>query len=212
MKPANIAEWTQREVGTLIHSIARYTRFVHSTKVALGALVLILTAILLFYSLGRNETAGVRIAFTSVVKGAVSPTQMLNARFHGLDKSNQPFNVTAATAVQRDSNTIDLVKVTGDISLKGGIWLSVTANNGVLHLSDRLLDLNGDIAMFNDEGYEFHTESLRVDIGRKYAVSQKPVQGQGPSGTLKAQGVIMDGIRQVTTFTGPVRMIIYPPQ
>jgi lipopolysaccharide export system protein LptC len=212
MKPQTIANWTQHEMELLVRSVARYTRFVRSTKVILSILVLSLTAIVLFYSLSNNDVAGVRIAFTSVEKGPAAPTQMINAQFHGLDKENQPFNVTAKTATQQNENTLLLDKVAGDISLKTGVWLSVTANSGIFTVKDRLLDLKGAIDMFNDEGYEFRTEVLHVNVGQKTAVTHAHVEGQGALGTLKAEGADFDGKTGVIIFHGPVFVTVHPPQ
>ncbi len=212
MKPQGIAEWTQHEVGTLLHSVARYTRFVRSTKVILSVLVLFLTGMVLFYPLSKNEDAGIRIAFTSIEKGVASPTQMVSPQFHGLDKNNQPFNVTAKLGTQQDDNTLLLEKVTGDISLKSGTWLSVAAENGIFTLKDRVLNLKGAIELFNDEGYEFRTEMLHVDMAKKIAVTHEHVEGQGPLGKLKAQGVHMDEASGVITFEGPILVTVFPPQ
>ena len=88
----------------------------------------------------------------------------------------------------------------------------MSANSGVFHIKDKLLDLKGAIEMLDDDGYEFRTEVLHVDIGKKTAMTQNEVRGQGPLGTLKAQGAVMQGNSQVITFTGPVFVTIYPPQ
>ncbi len=210
MKTQGIAEWTHREMETLIHSLTRYTRFVRSTKAVLGVLAIFLTGMLLFYPLLHSDNAGIRVAFTSIEKGAASPTKMINAHLHGLDKDDQPYNVNASTATQEDEDTIGLDKVTADISLKSGVWLSMSANNGVFKMKEKLLELKGSVDMFDDEGYEFRTEVLHVDVGQRTAVTHEPVQGQGPLGTLRAHGAMMDGKSQVTTFEGPVLVTIYP--
>lgn len=194
---------------TIFHSVARYTRFVRSTKVILSVLVAFLTGVVLFYPLTKNENAGIRIAFTSIEKGAASPTKMINARFHGMDKDDQPFNMTAVTATQKDANTLLLDKLNADISLKSGVWLSVAANTGVFTMKEKHLDLNGAVEMFDDQGYEFRTETMAVEVGSKKAVTHSPVEGQGPLGTLHSHGAIINGITQVIEFEGPVQVTLY---
>jgi lipopolysaccharide export system protein LptC len=212
MKPQDIAQWTHHEMETIFHSVARYTKFVHSTKAVLSVLVFVLVGLVMFYLMTKNEDAGIRVAFTSVSKGAASPTQMQGAKFHGLDKSNQPFNVIAVTATQKDDNTLLLDKVSGDISLKSGAWLSMSANNGIFTMKERLLDLTGNVEMMNDDGYEFRSEIMHVDIGKKMASTNQNVKGQGPLGTLQATGAVVDGNNAVITFTGPVLVTMYPHQ
>ncbi len=197
---------------TILRSIARYTRFVHSTKLMLALLAAILTGVILFYPFFRKDNGGIRIAFTSITKDqSTSQTQMLNPRFHGLDKDNQPFNVTAKTATQIDEDTLGLDRPTGDISLKSGAWLSVSGNEGIFKMKEKLLDMNGSIEMFDNEGYEFRTEKMHVNVGDKTAVTHVEVKGQGPLGTLKAAGgAIVDGNKEIITFLGPVWVTVYP--
>lgn len=193
--------------------IARYTRFVRSTKLTLAMLAMLLTGAVLFYSFIRSDS-GVRIAFTSIEKKSVSsPTQMINARFHGLDKNNQPFNVTAKTATQIDDNTVGLDQVTGDVTLKNSTWLSVSADKGYFKMKENQLDLQGAIEMFDDEGYEFRTERMHIDVGTKTAVTDTEVRGQGLLGILKAQGgARVEGNSKVITFKGPVFVTVFPSQ
>lgn len=209
MKPV-IAGITQ-EMETIFRSVARYTRFVYSTKLILALLAAVLTGWILFYPYLKRDIP-MRIAFTSIrTKGPGSPTQMIGAKFHGLDKDNQPYNVTADTATQLDDNTLGLDHVTGDITLKSGAWLSVSSNTGVFLMKEKLLNLKGSIEMFNDGGYEFRSERMNVDVGKKTAVTQDVVKGQGPLGILKAYGgAFVEGNKQYVKFDGPVFVTVYP--
>jgi lipopolysaccharide export system protein LptC len=202
------------EMETILQSIGRYTRFVYSTKLALALLAAILTAMILFYPVFKHDSNSVRIAFTSIEKKSPgSPTQMIGAKFHGLDKSNQPYNITASTATQIDDNTLGLDKVTGDIALNSGAWLAMSSNSGVFRMKEKLLDLMGSIEMFNEGGYEFRTELMHVNVGNKTAMTREEITGQGPLGTLKAYGgASIDGTSQAITFIGPVFVTMYPQQ
>jgi lipopolysaccharide export system protein LptC len=210
MKPRMMSGLTQ-EMETILGSIARYTRFVKSIKVALAVLAAILSAVILFYPVLKRDT-GVRIAFTSIEKkGPTAQTQMMNAHFRGLDKDNQPFNVLSKTATQINDNTMGLDKVSGDITLKGGAWLSVSANTGTFLVKEKTLDLKGAIEMFNDEGYEFRSETMHVNVGDKSAITHDVVDGQGPLGILKAYGgAAVGSAGGVITFEGPVFVTVFP--
>lgn len=212
MKTQNFAQWTQREMETIISSVARYTRFVRSTKMILVILVSLLTSIMAFYFVSKNDDAGIRIAINANAgaSGAPPPTQMKNARYHGLDKNNQPYNMIAVTASQRDADTMDLKQVSSDISLASGRWLSLSADNGVFFSKTKLMDLSGNIEMFDDQGYEFRTEHLHLNIDKKTATTIDPVKGQGPMGTLNAVGADMDGVTGIMEFHGPVFVTLYP--
>lgn len=198
---------------SLLRSIGRYTRFVYSAKLTLVVLAAILTALVLFYPIFRRET-GMHIAFTSIMhKGPGSPTVMIGPKFYNIDKNNQPYEINAKTATKLDDNTMELDHVSGDIALSGGAWFAVSSNSGLFKVKENTLGLKGSVEMFNDGGYEFRTEQLQVDVGKKTAVTRLEVQGQGPLGTLKAYGgAEVDSIAQVVTFGGPVFVTVYPSQ
>jgi lipopolysaccharide export system protein LptC len=194
--------------------VPRHTKIVRSTKLMLALLAIVLTCAVLFYPVIRKDSGGTRVTFTSISKkGPGQPTQMIGAKFHGLDKDNQPFNIDSTTATQLDDNTMGLDHPVGDITLKSGSWLSVSGNDGVFKMKEKLLDLKGSIEMFNDEGYEFRTEFMHVNVGAKTGVTKTPVDGQGPMGKLKAYGgAQIDGNRDVVDFQGPVFVTVYPAQ
>src|SRR5882724_1177748 len=102
-------------------------------------------------------------------------------------------------------------KGNGDISFNNGGWFTIQANSGRLKVKERLLDLNGAIEMFNDEGYEMRTDTMHVDIGKKIATTQDPVNGQGPLGILRAHGAVFDGNAKTALFSGPVFVTLYLP-
>jgi len=194
-------------------SVARYTRFVRSTKLMLALFAVVLTCAILFYPLIHKESK-VRIAFTSISKKTPGgPTEMANPQFHGLDKSYQPFNVTAKTATQEDENTVTLDHPIGDISLKSGAWLSVLANSGIFKVKEKDLDLTGSVEMFTDAGYEFRMEHMHANVGDKTAFTHDEVRGQGIPGTLIAKGgAQVDSAGERVLFNGPVFVTIYPSQ
>lgn len=188
-----------------------YTRFVNSAKLLLGILVVVLTCAILFYPIIKKNS-DVRIAFTGMKTDKPPPTQMVNANFHGFDDNNEPYNVTAKTALQTDEDTAVLDIVNGDISLNSGTWLTVSAKKGNLKIQEHLLDLYGSVEMFNDEGYELRTDIIHIDMGKKVAVTDQPVNGQGPLGILRSHGAVFDGKTKTTTFMGPVFVTLYLPK
>ncbi|HEU5046839.1 MAG TPA: LPS export ABC transporter periplasmic protein LptC [Rickettsiales bacterium] len=193
-------------------SVAHHTKLVHLTKALLFVLVAVLVCVLLFYPIIRKNTS-IRIAFTSTAEknNTPPPTTMVNANFHGFDASNQPYSITAKTALQVDAENVLLDQVNGDISLNSGVWFTAQANKGNLQIKQEQLFLSGAVELFNDQGYEMHTESMHIDIAKKIAVTEDPVSGQGPLGTLKSHGAVFNGAQSIATFNGPVFVTIYLP-
>lgn len=190
-------------------SLAYYTQFVQLAKLLLGVFVVALIAVMFLYPV-LKKNKDVRVAFTSIEKTMKPPpTQMINANFHGFDEHDQPYNITAVSAVQQDENNVTFDKVNCDITLSSGVWLTLQANKGSMKIKERLLTLQGSIEMFDDEGYELRTPYMEVDIGKKMAVTHDPVEGQGPLGTLKAHGAVFYGNTKDIVFGGPVLVTLY---
>ena len=137
---------------------------------------------------------------------------MLNARFDGLDEKNRPYTVTADMATQSDSDEdlIELELPKADITLEDGAWLALTARSGKYRQKSQILDLIGSVSLFHDQGFELRTEAARVDLARGVAEGNQPVQGQGSTGFIEAQGfrVLDRGARII--FTGKARLIVNP--
>lgn len=194
-----------------IHSIAYYTRFVYSAKVLLGVLVVVLIGMMFLYPVIKKNR-DVRVAFTSIEKTVKPPpTQMVKANFHGFDQNNQPYNITADTALQTDEDNVSFNKINADITLNSGVWLTLQADRGSMKVKEHLLFLRGSIEMFDDEGYELRTDTMDVDIAKKMAVTHDVVKGQGPLGKLKSQGAVFYGDTKRAVFGGPVSVTVYMP-
>ena len=187
-----------------------YTKFVKYAKILIAISVFLLFCLIFLYPLIKKDTV-VRIALTSVEKGASEPTKMSNPNFHGFDANNQPYNVTAKTATQLDEDNVTLESLNGDIALKDGKWLSVTALTGKLKVKEHLLDLSGSVDIFSDDGYEMRTELLNIDISKKIATTNLEVKGQGLLGKISSQGAVFNGITKVSKFNDKVFVTIYLP-
>lgn len=199
------ANETIKPKHTALRSLVRYSRFVHSTKFMLGIVALLLTLLILFYPVFKKQAGGVRISLTSTTEKPVQATTMTNARFHGLDKDNQLYTVTAKQVTEVSEDQINLVEPSGEIFLKTTQRLSVKANTGVFSKKNRMLKLKGAIKLYNDEGYTLTTETMSVDIANNSAATSTEVFGNGPLGTLKAYGGAMaDSENQQIVFQGPV--------
>jgi len=155
------------------------------------------------FRLGAGGEAGVSVE--------AETSRMLKPRYVGTDESNQPFTVTAETATHAGSaDRILLAEPKADVTLKDGSWVAVSAKEGLYDRNGQTLGLRGDVAVFHDAGYEFHTQSADIDLGGGGATGREPVEGQGPFGHLVAEGfqILDKGARIV--FTGKARVELRP--
>ena len=207
--------WQPRRwsAASLRREAVRHARLVGILKIGLPLAALGIVIVLVTWPYVTDRVAsGLRLTFTEIGADADGTVTMTNARYLGTDRQGQPFTITADSAAQNpaDPDRVVMTRLSGDISLNDGSWLSLSADQGVYRQESRVLDLEGAVSLYADSGYELFTEAARLDIAAETASGDAPVQGQGPLGHLDAQGfrVTEGGDRLV--FLGPVALTLYP--
>ena len=189
-----------------------YSRFVAWTKVVLPFIAIGLIALVIIWPRLKTDDT-FRIGFASVnITGKTTPG-MDNARYVGTDENRKPYSVTAdlARLIDSDAGTVALELPKADLTLEDGTWLVLTADTGLYQRDGATLDLKGGVNLFHDTGYEISTEVLDVDLKAGGATGDKPINGHGPFGELKAQGIKLIDKGQVIYFTGPAHLLLYTP-
>jgi lipopolysaccharide export system protein LptC len=194
--------------------IARRRRFVLILKRGLPlAAFAALAAVLLWPQITGIEE-GVRVAYRKpsldVPAGAAS---VVEPRFQGTDERGRPYTVSAESALQPPgSDTVALTRPRGDVTLEDGAWVLLEARTGLFRRETRMLDLEGEVALFHDSGYEVRTEAAEIDLRGGTARGDRPVAAQGPAGTLDAVGFEIIERGNVLVFGGPARLVLLPQE
>lgn len=188
-----------------------YSRFVAWAKVVLPFFALGLIALVVAWPRLKNDDT-FRIGFASMQLSGETEPGMDNARYVGTDDNRKPFSVTAdlARIVSEDDGVVALELPKADLTLEDDTWLVLTAKTGRYARVDGTLELQGEVNLFHDTGYEMSTEQLIVDLNGGGAEGHTPVSGHGPFGELKSQGVKLIDKGRVIFFTGPARLTLYP--
>jgi lipopolysaccharide export system protein LptC len=188
-----------------------WSRTVGLLKVLLPTLALSLVALVVLWAQSRHDDGGFRIGFSLVRPDDAIKLSMVNARYAGLSRSQQPYLVTAATAVQ-DKSGADLIRLDapkGDITMKGGAWVALNAPKGDYHQAKQVLDLRDGVTLFHDSGLEFNTATASIDLGDSTAIGHDPVTGHGPASDITSTGFrVLDGGNRVI-FTGKAHLTLY---
>lgn len=150
------------------------------------------------------------INFKTIQTSNTDDLSMINARFVGTDNKNQPFSITADMAknIRLGGTSLELEMPKADIGTNDGNWLVIIANNGVYHQKSQTLDLLGSVNLFHDSGYEFNTEKATVDLIKGVAISNTLINGQGPFGTLTAEGLRIEKKNNQFLFKGKTKLVI----
>ncbi len=131
---------------------------------------------------------------------------MTNARFFGRDSGGRPYVLAAAEAA-RDDKDLKLVTLTSPILTLdvGGVRPSrISADRGVYREDDRIVRLDGHVALRTADGDLFRTDRAIADTVRGVVTGPSAVHGAGPTGEINAEGfsVLDRGARVV--FRGEV--------
>lgn len=190
---------------------SNYSAFVLGMKILLPVLAIILMVSVFVSSTTFNSKPDLVIDFREV-DTLSDDLRMVSPRITGVDRRGRPYVVTADTATQQVDNPdkIYLENIEADLMLdEGGNWLSLTSRFGTLQSEAETLDLREEISVFSANGYEFHAQTANMDFGAGSLVSDQPVYGQGPVGTINANGVETSNDGDKIKFTGGVRVVVF---
>jgi len=168
----------------------------------------LLAAIAVWPELDRMEDHA-RVSFRRVVQAAPDSVRVVDPRYQGLDEQNRPYTVTAGVATQTDSpDIVDLDAPRADILLSDGSWVLLEARIGRYDRARGVLDLAGQVTLWQDGGNLLVTEAAEIQLNEGAASGDRPVAAQGPFGTLTSEGFRLTERGQVVIFTGRARAVL----
>lgn len=168
----------------------RYSRWVGTLRLVLPVLAAVLLGLVVAWpQLTRNDDR-FQIGFAQVSPDTVDSLSMVNARFFGLNRRNQPYTLTADVATEDEpgAGLIVLDAPKGDFLTSAGKGVYVEARRGFYQQKQQTLDLQGEVALYHEDGYELHTEKASIDLRTSDVTGTVPVQGNGPQGRINGSG------------------------
>ena len=192
-----------------------YSRFVGVLRIVLPVIAVGLVALVLVWPYLEPQDNRFRIGYSRLTLSEGGDPSAVNPRFLGTDKKNQIYSITADVAknLVQDAAKVELEMPKADITLQDGSWLVITADTGVYTRNAEDVELNGNVTVYHDGGYEFQTSSAQVDLGHGVISGFEPITGQGPFGHVSAEGfqVIDMGEGSFTIyFTGKSKVTLFP--
>jgi lipopolysaccharide export system protein LptC len=142
-------------------------------------------------------------------------SELVGAKYEGVDEQGQPFTVTADRAVRvlgdaadagdlsrLDAETVDLVRPRAELKLPEGRALSLSAHEGRFAQGDARLDLKGGVTLEDGRGNALWIDRVDVDLDGNALVADTPVRGEGPDGRIDAEGLRLEDGGNTIIFTG----------
>jgi len=185
------------------------TRSVFFGRGLLWLMILVVIGLIFYIAIANSTSDSARLVFSQIKQMGEMQNVMKSPYYHGIDKNNLPYSVTADTAIQQDAETVLLENIKADIETKEEKWIALHSGAGMLKTNTKILTLTKKVDIFYDGGYEFRSESAVIDIDKGEAHGEVPVTVQGPLGTLEANSFAVSKRGDVIRFNGAVKVKIY---
>ncbi len=194
-----------------------YSRFVNMMKFLLPIIALALISLIFLWPNLNSDNLKFKLGFSALKLDILNQPSLINPRYYSADSSNQNFSITA-DLVKRQKKIIngentEILKLDGpkaDIMMNDGTWLVLTAEKGVFAKNEQKLNLEGNVNLFHDTGFEFRTSKAQFDLENGTAMGANNIEGQGPFGHLRGEGFRLLNKGQVFYVTGKSSLVIYP--
>lgn len=134
------------------------------------------------------------------------PIRMVNPTFRGQD-DGRPFQLSAREAVRDGRNHQRIALIAPSLTLQnkpGEPPTRVTAERGVYREDTLIMTLEGDVRYADAIGWRFVTKNAVVDTKRNLITGDQGVEGDGPSGHVKADTYAIYNQGERVTFRGNV--------
>ena len=189
-----------------------HSRFVQRSKWILPSLAASLLLLVVTWPQLKSVVDRLHFTLPRIDLSDARNLRMLEPRYTGIDRENRPYVLTAssATQVSGSDDIVSLLAPKADMTTNSGNWVEVTSYTGTYQPQPQLLDLYGDVELYQDRGNEFHTDSARIDVANGTAKSDEPVTGHGQFGHVTAEGFTMLERGAVIQFTGKTNLTLLP--
>jgi lipopolysaccharide export system protein LptC len=187
-----------------------YSRFVGLMKLALPATAAALLGLLMAWPRLAPQNEEFQVAFANFNAKSIDTQSMVNPRYFGTDDKNQPYTVTAeiGTQVDQELQAFSLDRPVADLTRAAGGSMVINSDIGVFQQKANTLELFGHVDLFQDKGYEVHSDSAHIDIGTRDAHGEEPTHGVGPTGVVDGEGFrLWDGGSRII-FTGKAKAVL----
>lgn len=195
-------------------ALARRRWTVRLAKLSLPLLAAGLFSLILFWPDIDGRDA--RLSFRRAPGPEPEALQMVAPRYQGVDEVSRPYTVSAAGGrVARGEDgrpegqeIVLLDQPKADILLTDGGWVYLESRDGRYDRAGSLLDLEGEVTVFHDNGMMFRTQRATVRVTEGAASGQSPTRAQGPFGTIHSEGFEMTDRGAVVIFTGRAHAVL----
>ncbi|MCF8495770.1 MAG: LPS export ABC transporter periplasmic protein LptC [Alphaproteobacteria bacterium] len=201
----------ERQFSPRPHSTG-YSRFIRHMRLILPLMALALVAAVFTWRTTEKNFIVRRAQEAKSDEKMIGRNELVNPRFESVDQKNRPYTVVAKRAVRgeagKEENTITLEEPIANMKMENGSHIAAQAAQGIYTQTDDTLLLQGGVQLSHDKGYRVDTQTLRLNLKKGTALTETPVRGEGPLGSLEAHGLRADEKQGLLWLKGPAKLII----
>lgn len=200
----------------LRHAVAfggRHSRRVDRLRFLLPAIAVSLLGVVVAWPWLTGGYHGLIVpVFKSAAEQVSDPMRMAKPRYVGRTEAAEPYEVMASAAVldPADPDRILLEQLRAVLERVDTSMVHLRADEGIYLRERDFLELDGNLELTFGKGYRFTTASAKVDLERGHVAGADPIEGEGPLGTLAADGFDIEDGGKVLNFEGRVHVTITP--
>lgn len=132
--------------------------------------------------------------------------------YKSTDNKNQPYTITADHGVETSFEKIQLTSPKMIMTLKSGGIVTLTATSGDFNKATNKMHLVGNVILTHSQGYNLHTSQAWIDCNEGDAFSTTPILGDGPAGTIEANGFRLTEKGAKISLIGKAKLYLNGPK
>lgn len=189
-----------------------YSFFVALMKFTLPVVAVVLVGLIVFWQQLMPNAKLLSADLSDLSSDMARNLVMVGPRYDGIDQNGRPYSLTASVARQVEDNEdiVMLLEPTADMTLQDGAWAALSADRGRYNRKTERVFLVDNVNFFHDRGFELRAPYAEIDFVTSIARGDKGVEGQGPSGTIVAEGFEFRESDGVMLFTGQSHLVVLP--
>ena len=183
---------------------SRHDALVKAAKVGLPSLVGVLVAFLLMAPI-TNRAEVSFILDKNEVETAPERMRVESARYQGRDDKGQPFEISAAQAIQQTSDEpiVDIRGMLARLGLAKGP-AEIRAVQGRYNIDQQKVAVSGPVRVSGPEGEQLLTRDVDIDLKTRTVASRGPALARMPVGQFQAGRLQADLGERVVAANGGV--------
>ena len=210
-----IAQVSEADRRRAFDRARRHSWLVRVLKVTLPVLAIVSVAVLFV-----SPTLLVKVARPDLnasidsVEVTGDQLRMVNPRFEGFTADKGHYIVSAKAAVQSttDIDQMHLESVHGHLIEADNSWTDLTAKAGLYETKKRSMRLTDGIVITTSGQARAELDTADIDIDKKKVTSEASVVMTMPNGTLKGQGLLVEGDAKRFVLPEAVEAHLLPPK